>query len=337
MRQREQAAEHIKTGSPFRQRLPLIIGGDRKAHDVIVLPIETGSIGAAIDVAAIETARGEVNRLITAYDRTLDHVATGVAIFGADQRLTFFNDAFRKLWQLDPDWLATQPTDGEILDRLRELSRLPEVVNYRDWKNKVLTGYKAGAEYEDWWHLPDGRMVHVLSEQRPDGGVAYLCDDATERIGLEARYNALIDAQRETLDSLKEAVAVFAPDGRLKLFNSALCQIWRLSRATLNEGPHIDEIIHQCSVLFEDTRTWTRINHAVTGISDRRQPVEGQIVRPDDSVIDYAASPLPDGATLLTFSDVTDAKSYERALIERNDALLRRRPPQEPVHQPRLL
>ena len=322
MRQREQVAETMRAGKPYRERLPLIIGGDRKAHDVIVLPLESGSIGAAIDVAAIESARGERDRLVTAYDRTLDRVATGVAIFGPDQRLTFFNDAYRKLWQLDPDWLATQPTDSEILDRLRALSRLPEVVNYRDWKNKILAGYKSGAEYEDWWHLPDGRMVHILSEQRPDGGLTYLCDDATERIELEARYNALIDAQRETLDNLKEAVAVFAPDGRLKLFNSALCQIWRLSRATLNEGPHIDEIARQCSVLVDDQQIWTLMNRAVTGISDRRQPVEGQMIRPDDSIIDYAISPLPDGATLITFSDVTDVKRYERALIERNEALL---------------
>jgi signal transduction histidine kinase len=32
--------------------------------------------------------------------------------------------------------------------------------------------------------------------------------------------------------------------------------------------------------------------------------------------------PLPDGATLLTFADVTDAKRAERALVERNEALV---------------
>ena len=32
--------------------------------------------------------------------------------------------------------------------------------------------------------------------------------------------------------------------------------------------------------------------------------------------------PLPDGATLFTFADVTDSKRYERALEERNDALV---------------
>ena len=105
------------------------------------------------------------------------------------------------------------------------------MVNYRDWKAKILAGYKTGTEYEDWWHLLDGRTIHVVSAQRPDGGLTYLYDDATERFALESRYNALIDVQRETLDSLKEGVAVFATDGRLKLFNSAFAQIWRLSRA----------------------------------------------------------------------------------------------------------
>jgi signal transduction histidine kinase len=116
-------------------------------------------------------------------------------------------------------------------------------------------------------------------------------------------------------------VAVFATDGRLTIFNSAFAQIWRLSRNTLSEGPHIDEIIAQCSQLYDDKRTWARISRAVTGISDRRQAVDGQMMRPDDSFIDFAVSPLPDGATLMTFVDVSDTKRYEQTLLERNEAL----------------
>ena len=321
-RQREAVGAALTKGIPYRERVHLISGGARKAHDVVVIPLEGASVGAAIDVAALETAQGELVRHVAAYERTLDRVATGVAIFGPDQRLTFFNEAYRALWQLDADWLATKPTDGELLDRLRELSRLPEVLNYRDWKAKILAGYKTGTEYEDWWHLLDGRTIHVVSAQRPDGGLTYLYDDATERFALESRYNALIDVQRETLDSLKEGVAVFATDGRLKLFNSAVLQIWRLPRSTLKEGPHIDKIIAQCSSLYDDMTTWARISRAVTGIPDRRQPVAGQMMRPDQSVIDFAVAPLPDGATLITFVDVTDSKRYEQTLIERNEALV---------------
>jgi hypothetical protein len=128
-RQREAVGVALTKGTPYRERVHLISGGARKAHDVVVIPLEGASVGAAIDVAALETAQGELVRHVAAYERTLDRVATGVAIFGPDQRLTFFNEAYRTLWQLDADWLATKPTDGELLDRLRELSRLP-----RSWR-----------------------------------------------------------------------------------------------------------------------------------------------------------------------------------------------------------
>jgi len=186
----------------------------------------------------------------------------------------------------------------------------------------VLRCYKDGATLEDWWHLPDGHMLHVVAEKRPEGGVTYLYSDETERLSLESRYNALINVQRETLDSLKEGVAVFATDGRLRLFNSAFASIWKLSRRQLATSPHIDELIRDARVLFDEERTWSAIGHAVTSFSDERQPLEGQMVRPDASVIDYASTPLPDGGTLLTFADVTFSKRYERALVERNEALV---------------
>lgn len=316
------ANERIASGKEFRERMQLIIGGERKAHDVIVLPLEETVVGAAIDVAAIEAVKDIHERQVAAYDRTLHRVASGVAMFGPDQRLTFFNEAFSHVWSLDADWLESRPSDGELLDRLRELSRIPQVVKYREWKSEVLTRARTAEGYENWWHLLDGRTVHVISELRPDGGVTYLFDDVTERLSLESRFKSLIEVQGETIDSLKEGVAVFAPDGRLTLFNAAFAQIWKLSRATLKEGPHIEAVVAQCRTLYDDAESWATMTRAVTGISDRRQPVAGQIERPDGVAIDYVTTPLPDGATLITFSDVTDAKRAQQALIERNDALV---------------
>lgn len=321
-RQRKLVQRKVATGVSLTERMPLVVGSDRKSHEITVVPLGDATAGVAIDVAAAETVQGELNRQTAAYDKTLDRVSTAVAIFNAEQKLTFFNVAYQKLWQLDADWLESKPSDGAILDRLRELRRLPEVVNYREWKGKVLKTYSDGTEHEDWWQLPDGRTLHVMAAQRPDGGVAYLYADETERLALESRYNALINVQTETLNSLKEGVAVFATDGRLSLFNASFASIWKLSRRQLSENPHIEEFIRVAAVLYSDAGTWLRIGQAVTAFSETRQPLEGQMVRPDSSVIDYAATPLPDGGTLLTFVDVTDSKRYERALIERNEALV---------------
>ena len=43
--------------------------------------------------------------------------------------------------------------------------------------------------------------------------------------------------------------------------------------------------------------------------------------RKDGSVLDCMTMPLPDGATMLTFQDITDTENVERALRERNEAL----------------
>ena len=320
--QRSTAAKALAKDGRYAKRMPLVIGGERKAHDVVMRGTPPLTTAIALDVSAIEKAQGELDRQITSYDRTLDRVRTGVAIFDRQRRLTFYNDAYQKTWLLDANWLDTKPTSGELLDRLRELSRLPAMADYREWKASVLAPQASGQSYEDWWQLPDGRLVHVTAEHRHDGGIAYLYDDATERIALESRYNELTSVQRETLDSLKEGVAVFATDGRLKLYNTAFAAIWRLSREMLDRQPHIAEVVKQASVLYDDAKVWQRMLRAITAVTDERDTLEGQMVRPDLSVIDFATTPLPDGATLITYADVTASKRYERALEERNEALI---------------
>ncbi len=84
------------------------------------------------------------------------------------------------------------------------------------------------------WHLPDGRTLHVIADSEGAGGVTYLYENVTERIALESRYNALIQVQRETLDTLREGVAVFDPNGRLRLYNQAFAALWRLNPRQLD-------------------------------------------------------------------------------------------------------
>lgn len=322
LRQRDTVARAVRATPTFRRQLNLITRGDRRVHEVIVHKLDDASAAAAIDLTALATVDGATSQQSATFDRILDRVSSAIAVFDADSRLVFFNLAYGNLWEFDEKWLKTAPKDTDILDRLRELGRLPEVVNYPEWRASVLAMHSAGGEREDWWHLPDGRVLHVISEQRQDGGMTQLFVDETERLALESRFNELIGVQSETIDSLKEGVAVFATDGRLKLFNSAFATVWQLSRDKLDSSPHIDDIISDARALYQDQQVWQHLKLAITALSDERLPIDGQMVRVDNSVIDYATMPLPDGATLITFTDVTDSKRYERALVERNEALV---------------
>jgi signal transduction histidine kinase len=317
---RDAIARAQAAAQPHRGRAAAVVQGARRSFAVQSLPTRSGSAGIGVDITEAEQMRAELARLTEAHRRTLDQLSTGVAIFGPNQKLAFCNTACRSLWDLDPGFLDQEPTDSAVLDRLRAARKLPEEQDFRQWKTALHEAYHATEAREHTWHLPDGRTLRVVTTPNAEGGVIYLFHDVTERLDLERRYDALIRVRGETLDNLAEAVAVFASDGRLRLFNPAFAHMWRLETPLLGERPHIETVIGWCKLLAGDSPLWQGLRATVTAIEDRN-PVAGRIERRDGNVVDLATVPLPDGATLVTFQDVTDSVNVERALRERNEAL----------------
>lgn len=317
---REASAAARRKGEPYQARVRVVAGGRRQILDVLEVPGPQGSAGLAVDATAAEALRGEIERTIAAHRRTLDQLATAVAMFGADERLQFHNSAYERLFELDPVFLDERPTESEILERMRLARRVPEQADFRAWREHLREAYRAIEPVHDWWHLPGGQMLRVVATPNAEGGVTYLFEDLSERISLESRYNSLIRIQGETLDGLAEAVAVFGSDGRLRLYNQAFLALWSLSAQALGERPHIDAVAAMCRPLYGETGTWARIRSVITAIEHRRGE-QLRLERADGRVLDGAAQPLPDGGTMVTFRDVTDSVKVERALIERNEAL----------------
>jgi signal transduction histidine kinase len=318
---RDELAAARDAGRTFTGRLPAIAGGQRRLFDVYDAPSGRGRAGIALDVTEIAAMRSEIARMTDAHRRVLDRLQTGVAAFDVNHRLAFYNAAYRALWGLDSGYLDQGPTDGGLLDRLREAGKLPEQSNFRQWKQQLHECYRASEAAEQEWHLPDGRTLHVVTVPNPQGGVTYLFEDVTESLALRRRYEALIKVQGETLDHLSEAVAVFASDGRIRLHNPAFEHMWKLTPEALAARPHIEAVAAWCQAQHDDPALWRQLRAAVTAI-DNRETAAATIERRDGMVIDWATVPLPDGATMLTFKDVTDTVNVERALRERNEALV---------------
>ena len=319
---RSERAEVARSGTDtFVGRVPAIAAGARRLFDVVHVPSARGSASIGIDASQEESLRAEIARMIDAHRRTLDQLPTGVAIFGADRTLSFYNEAYRTLWNLDAAFLNQSPSDTAVLDRLRGKRSLPEQQDFRQWKHELHEAYRAIEPARQEWHLPDGRTLRVVTTPNPEGGVTYLFDDVTERLNLERRFDSLIHVQGETLDNLAEAVAVFGSNGRVRLSNPAFLQMWRLDEDALGDQPHIETVIGLCRPLYGDETTWHMLRTAITVI-DQRAPISQRIERNDGSVVDCATVPLPDGGTLVAFQDVTDSVNVERALRERNEALI---------------
>jgi signal transduction histidine kinase len=304
-------------------------GGRRRAWRIVAEPLaRTGALAGAvlafaIDMTEAEETRDTLRRHVEAHDETLNHLADAVAIFGPSKRLAFHNVAFQQLFNIDPAWLDERPTHAELLDRLRQKRQLPEVVDYAGWKAGELDFYGASeAAPDDSWSLPDGRTLRVVRQPHPLGGILLLFSDITDELQLRSRYNAQIQVQTATLDKLNDAVAVFGSDGRLRLHNEAFETFWGLSAERLAEALDFDAVAELAKDTLPDPALWLGLKARVADPDpESRVPISGEGRTADGRIAAWQTRPLPDGATLVAFSDVTARRELEQALAAKAAAL----------------
>jgi signal transduction histidine kinase len=298
-------------------------GGRRRAFRFMAEPLEGGAVSIwSEDVTEAEEAAESLRSQAQAQDQTLNQIREGVAIFGRDRRLQFHNAAFAELWGLEPAWLAERPNHGELLDRLRQRRRLPESADYAKWRAGELAAYAELAASEDLWRLPDARTLRVVRQPHPWGGLLLLFSDMTDELKLKAEFNALIQVQQATLDKLTDAVAVFSSDGRLKLHNEAFERFWGVTAAELAAAADFDGVEELALRRLHDRQFWRDLKARVTDPEPKaRAPISDELVTADARIVAFQSRPLPDGATLIGFSDVTDTRQLEGALREREAAL----------------
>ncbi len=319
---RNAAARARARGALWRESVTATVAGQRHLLDVTQTTTPQMTAAMAIDRHEVTTVRADLERQMQSHKRTLDQLPTAVAIFDRSKRLVYYNDAYAKLWQIDQGFLEQEPTDGEIIDRLRADQRVPAESDYKAWKENLFEVYCATEPARHVWHLPDGRILDVVAHPNTQGGVTYLYDDTTRAYDLETRFNALNRTQSETLETLREGVAVFGPDGRLSFCNPAFIDLWRLEADRLAERPRFENLVAQCRSLLDDDEVWRSLQDFVTSFNDMREGFTRRMSRNDGLVLDCTAQSLLDGAALLTFVDVTADVNAERALLERNKALL---------------
>jgi signal transduction histidine kinase len=202
------------------------------------------------------------------------------------------------------------------------MRKLPEQRDWQGWKRSRLALYEAGrgSQGEEQWHLPNGQTISVITQPHPSGGLTYLYEDVSEKLALESSFQTAQKVQSATLDILKEGVAVFGPDGRLKFHNAAFTRIWDFTESELKSEPHVREIAAIAAERFGEPGVWEKLSQqVVSGMAQKRDL--GEVERSDRSILELALAPLPDGAVLVTFADVTDRFRIEQALRDRGDAL----------------
>lgn len=305
----------------FSGELPAIIAGDRKQVQTIEVVTDCGDAGIAIDKSDLDEVRTTLKETIASHTQTLDNLSTAVVIFDSKKNLAFYNASFQSLWGLNAGLLEDSPSNNDILEAMRVTGYLPEMPDWKKWKQEQLETYHSTEAHSEQWHLTDGRTLRVVVSPQNQGGTSWVFENLTEQIELKSSYNRLMRLQDETIDHLSEAVAVFGSDGKLKLTNPTFEKLWNFNEEETIEGKHIRDLSQNCLKLLKSTDEWETILLGITGVSDGRDDVEGQIEFLNGTIQNYQLVRLPDAQTMLTLVDMTASVNVERALQERNDAL----------------
>lgn len=316
------AGRAIKAGALQTQLRSLVVAGERRRFRVVEAPFADGSLGIAFDATEEEALRAELKRHIAGHAEVLQNLATAICVWDADRRLVLHNRAFARIWGIEDSFLEQGPTYGELLEHLRDQRKLPEQADWAQWKRARLQLFTTVLEArEELMHLPDERTLRVVTTPHPFGGLLMTYEDVTNQFVLERARNTLAAVQRATLDNLYEGVVVFGDDGRLRLWNPAFARIWGIEVDRLEGDPHIDVVAELLRPVLGDGDDWAITRGRLIAPFHARERTSGRIETGAGPVLDYGTVPLPDGAMLFTFWDVSDSVSVERVLIERNQAL----------------
>jgi len=325
------AARARETGRAQRESRNLVIGGDRRLFEISETPQTedsgSGTIGSGRDVTALEQLQSDLARHVDAHAEVLEKLNSAIAVFGPDRRVVFANTAFALMWEIDPHRLEMGPTLSEVLDMARASRRLPEQSDFRAWRDDFNRLFNTLIDaHEELLFLPDDSTLRMVVTPHPFGGLLMTFEDVTDRLTLERSYNTLTAVQQETLDNLYEGIVVFGVDSRMKLSNPTFRQQWSLqdprdSTVFVEPEPPAEVVFEAMRPKFPKDRAWDDVKGEWMSFLVRREVATGTVRLTDGRALDFTVVPLPDGATLLNFRDVTDTMAVQNALQERTEAL----------------
>jgi len=312
-----------KANQAQKEERHVVVQGTRCLYELQEVPIQGTNltVGMGYDVTSKDIVKAELKMHIAAQSDLLESTANASAIYDSKRRLKFFNNAFVRLWGLDEQWLVTQPTYGEILEKLREKRQLPEQIDFQQFKKENLSLFTDLLSIQnDFLSLPDGRYLRVIVIPHSFGGLLFSYEDITDRLTLEKEYKTLSAVQKETIDYLNEGISVFSENGKLQISNQHFARIWGLDESYLKSKPHLTDIIEKILVSTEE-----EIRHSLKDIFidniNSRKTSSLKLMKTNETTLDVLFVPLPDGATLISYHDITDSILVEKTLIEKNEAL----------------
>lgn len=316
------AKSALLRGKEQKMEISAAYGGKRYDYNVTEIPFYDSedhafTVGTAKDITEECALKKQNKRLQTSQNDILQNLSIAAILFDSKRRILYYNKAFLDVWGLTEEELEQTPDHPSLLETLQLKRKLPESRDIKEWRAEQFAPYSDINEvYRQQWHLPDGRIMDVISSAYGAGGLVSLYDDVTEKIRLEKIYQNSVNNLQETLDSLPFDIALFNAEGRLKVFNKSMDE---LSSQPLYENIYLSEFQDYLKDYPQYYNFFTHVIEAAHSLF----PEEGLDITRDEGekTVRLQAVRLESSDIMVTFRDVTAQTAYEKILSDRTAAV----------------
>lgn len=260
-----------------------------------------GSITHLEDMTAQIRAEDDLDSLMSTLTETFAHLPQGVGIFDSDSKLILFNPAFAQILGLEPALLASRPGLRHFLEALRQRRMVPEQRDYTEWRARFIDASVAvhGDIHTEDWPLPSGQTLQVSVRRHQRGALAFIFEDITTQVTLQARYRAEVETGQATLRKLSEAVAVFSRSGQVTFANPAFERMLDCDVMGGLLGRSHAEICGAVHRICSDEAMWIELRDYILSV-ERDVAWHAAVDGEAGGRLLLRACALPDGSTLLT-------------------------------------
>lgn len=258
----ELAKNAKESNTPQKKQINILTDGDLKKYEITETPYYDSSlktshtIGSLIDITDFDEAKRNYQVHLDSHLEILGSLDTAFCIINTKHNFTFGNIAFLKLWDLPENFLDKAPHYNTFLDIIREKKTLPEVSDFKAYKEEENKAFDALTEQrEDLLYIPDGRTFRRIRAPHPDGTII-VYEDITERLATSRKLSDLASIQQGILDNISDSVVIFSPNLKLKTYNVSFLKLWGLSASELNATPSLRELLDMQKNNLPEIENW---------------------------------------------------------------------------------
>ncbi|MBL9061359.1 PAS-domain containing protein [Tabrizicola sp.] len=293
----------------------------------------THDLGRALDLlnesnARLAEATREAETARQNLSNAIETVQEGFALFDREDRLVMCNSRFAMHM---PDVHAQLQPGLSFPDYVAKVSRsphlaLPDGEGGPDWAQGRLRRHKDRHVIFNV-RITGDSWVQVSEHRTADGGTVILQTDVTDIIRAERHERGkLLDDQarviRATLDHINQGISIFDAEARLVGWNQRLGTLLSLPMGRLRIGASFEYLFSrfQTEMQFDTGMSFGALMAWVAGAGSKA-PLEFEVRRGEDMILDVFAQGMPDGGFVFSFTDVTAERAALEALSRANETL----------------